>query len=264
MKVVFTREQLGELYETYYDSELDYYIDENNIYYCTTERDEMHKIGDFQNVLNDLEYLKNEWRKETMKNYEIKTATAIYTGGGIYIYYGQLENGLYFRTGDSDGYVSFCDSDTSVEDADYVEFYDEHEVDELQNYDAELFYNDMLQWIIDNAPDGNYLAEELEKRFINHNETNIEIENAHELERSIQEQAKQEKFDAMMSHQMEMIKRAMGEYGKSCRFIFNDSDQYRRDFEKQWKSDFYRDAIRIFKRKGYRIDEYNSYNLITW
>ena len=30
-----------------------------------------------------------------MENYKIKTATALYTGGGIYVYYGLLESGLY-------------------------------------------------------------------------------------------------------------------------------------------------------------------------
>lgn len=199
-----------------------------------------------------------------MKKYEIKTATAIYTGGGIYIYYGQLENGSYFRTGDGDLYMSICDSDTSVDDADYIEFYEEHEIDDLQGYDFEYFFNNMIQWIINNQPDGNYSTDELEKRMFVHYDTNIEIENAQTLERSIQERVKREKFDAMMSHQIDSIKRCMSEYSKSCRFIFNDSDQYRRDFEKAWRDEFFNNAVRLFESKGYRIVECVGYNLIKW
>ena len=35
-----------------------------------------------------------------MENYKIANATAIYTGGGIYIYHGKVENGNYFRACD--------------------------------------------------------------------------------------------------------------------------------------------------------------------
>lgn len=199
-----------------------------------------------------------------MKNYEIKRANAVYTGGGIYIYYGELTNGLYFRTGDEDLYISICDSDTSVDDADYAEFYEEHEIDNIQGYDFEYFFNNMLKWIINNTPDGDYIEDDLEERMFGHIDTRIEIENAHELERSIQEHVKQEKFDAMMSHQIESIKRCMSEYNKSCRFIFNDSDQYRRDFEKQWKTEFFNNAVRLFEKKGYTIEECKGYNLIKW
>ena len=102
-----------------------------------------------------------------MKTYEIKNATAIHTGGGIYIYYGQLENGNYFRACDEWECIEICNSDTSVEDADYGEFYYEHSIDVLWNEAYETFWNEMLQWIINNKPEGNYLSSDLEDRFIN-------------------------------------------------------------------------------------------------
>lgn len=99
----------------------------------------------------------------TITKNDIKHATACYTGGGIYIYYGQLVNGLYFRTCDEWGGISICDADTSTEDADYCEFYDEHEIDCIQGKNN---WNNILQWIIDNAPNGNYLPSDLERRLI--------------------------------------------------------------------------------------------------
>ena len=102
-----------------------------------------------------------------MKTYKIKNATAIYTGGGIYIYHGQLENGNYFRTCDEWESIEICDSDTSVEDADYNEFYEEHTVETVTGEAYETFWNEMLQWIIDNNPEGNYLNSDLEDRMIN-------------------------------------------------------------------------------------------------
>ena len=68
---------------------------------------------------------------------KIKNATAIYTGGGIYIYYGQLENGLFFRACDGWDFIELCDSDTSTEEADYYEFYEEHSQGTISGTDYE-------------------------------------------------------------------------------------------------------------------------------
>lgn len=97
---------------------------------------------------------------------EIKNATAIYTGGNIYIYYGQLKDGNYFRACDDWECIEICDSDTSVEEADYNEFYEEHKFEILVNEEYETFWNEMLLWIIHNAPEGNYQTDELERRMI--------------------------------------------------------------------------------------------------
>jgi hypothetical protein len=96
----------------------------------------------------------------------IKTATAIYTGGGIYIYYGQLDNGLYFRACDGWNFISICNADTSSEAADYCEFYDEFEQYALSDDRFKTAFNSMLRWIINNKPDGNYCISELENRIL--------------------------------------------------------------------------------------------------
>ena len=105
-----------------------------------------------------------------MGEYKIKTATACYTGGGIYIYYGQLASGLYFRTTDCWDHISICDSDTESEEADYVEFYEDHAVMALIEEDFKIFFNAMLSHIL-NGGDAhgvfsNYSADDLKKRII--------------------------------------------------------------------------------------------------
>jgi hypothetical protein len=111
-----------------------------------------------------------------MTKHKIKTATAVYTGGGIYIYYGQLESGLYFRAFDEcpedDGYnpIYICNSDTEAEEADYWEFYEAHMVEELTHDDAIEFWNTMLRHIIDGKPAhgewSNYDEYDLERRIL--------------------------------------------------------------------------------------------------
>lgn len=96
----------------------------------------------------------------------IKNANACYTGGNIYIYYGQLENGLYFRACDDWESIEICNADTSTEEADYYEFYQEHSVKTLVGDLYEKFWNDMILWIIRNSPKGNYSEDELENRLI--------------------------------------------------------------------------------------------------
>lgn len=199
-----------------------------------------------------------------MNNYEIKTASAEYTGGGIYIYYGQLENGLYFRAVDDWLYISICDSDTSAEDADYSEFYTEHEIDTIQGYDYEDFFNTMILWIMHNEPGGNYDSGELENRMYTRIDTNIEIDNAQTLAKTIQEETKQNKFNTMIQHQLESIKSCMAEYNNGCAFIFDKSDYYRRDFEKVWREEFFNNAVRLFENKGYRITKRGNYTYIEW
>ena len=97
---------------------------------------------------------------------EIKNATAIYTGGGLYIFYGQLTDGNWFRAYDEWECIEICDSDTSAEEADYYEFYEEHTTETLVNEEYKTFWNEMLLWIIHNAPEGNYQVDDLERRMI--------------------------------------------------------------------------------------------------
>lgn len=97
---------------------------------------------------------------------EIKNATAQYTGGGIYIYYGQLEDGNYFRACDGDDFIEICNTDTSTDEADYSEFYEKHRIETLTGYEYQYFWNEMLYWIINYGAEGNYSITELNTRVI--------------------------------------------------------------------------------------------------
>lgn len=97
---------------------------------------------------------------------EFKNANACYTGGGVYVYYGELENGLYFRACDGWDWIELCDADTSTEDADYCEFYEKHTVETLTGKSYKMFFNNMILWIKKNKPSGNYQICELENRII--------------------------------------------------------------------------------------------------
>ncbi len=102
--------------------------------------------------------------------HKIETATACYTGGGIYIYYGQLESGLYFLACDECEAISICDADTSTEEAQYPEWQEQHTVEELMGENFECFWNAMLLHIINGGLSydewHNYLTSDLEERII--------------------------------------------------------------------------------------------------
>lgn len=97
---------------------------------------------------------------------KIKTVAAHYTGGGIYIFIGQLENGLYFRAWDDCEAVYICDSDTDTEEAEHAEFYEAHTVEEITGDDFRNFWNAMLFHIINEGKPGNYSRGDLEARII--------------------------------------------------------------------------------------------------
>lgn len=83
---------------------------------------------------------------------KIKEAYAVYTGGGIWVFYGEVENGNHFLMSD-DGFVLILDA--SAEDLDestYVEWQEEHLVKELEHEERYAFCVDVLDWL-KQAPD---------------------------------------------------------------------------------------------------------------
>ena len=199
-----------------------------------------------------------------MNEYTIKNATAEYTGGGIYIYYGELNDGKWFRTETTWSCTHICTADTTTEEANYSEFYDEYTFDVLHDIDHESFFNDMVLWIIHNAPKGNYNIDELEESMYKWIETTIKIEHAQRLESDIHCSVKQEKFDSMLNRQLSAIQSTMSEYRNGCNFFFADKSMYSRDYEKQWYDEFYNSAKRIFESKGYYLKKHSNYTYIHW
>ena len=91
--------------------------------------------------------------------YDIKYATADYTGGGIYRYTGSVGDGLYFMAAtDWDDYVIILDADPDKDPdaAGYDEWQNSHRWTEFTGRDAEDFMCRVFDWIIKNTPEGNY------------------------------------------------------------------------------------------------------------
>ena len=89
-------------------------------------------------------------------------ANAEYTGGNIYRYTAQTDNGTWL-VGNSEWDVIYevnADPD-ATEDSWYEEWYEEHQVAEHEDDYLELL-TQMLGWIIENEPDGNYAKGEIE------------------------------------------------------------------------------------------------------
>lgn len=159
-----------------------------------------------------------------MSKYTIKTATAEYTGGGIYIYHGELENGLYFRTADEWNSISICNADTSTEDADYSEFYDENQVDELQEENYVMFFNDIITWIENNKPRGNYNLFELRHRLNRSiNEQITTRKRIEELERELQRLKRVEQLETFLNHMSNTFNDLMGDdcTDETCTRFYN-------------------------------------------
>lgn len=94
---------------------------------------------------------------------KIKSVTPDYTGGNIYVYLGELDNGQYFIAEDLMYDVTIVDADPrkAGDDAFQPDWIEEHLVRYLEE-DNITFFRDMLCWVIDNKPDGNYNIVDME------------------------------------------------------------------------------------------------------
>lgn len=99
---------------------------------------------------------------------KVTFANACCSGGGVYLYIGSLDNGLYFIA--SDNYISFdillVDVVPDFENSFYNDFMESHAVDFLKckaNSERSLFRS-VLKWILKNNPEGNYCKSDLKAR----------------------------------------------------------------------------------------------------
>ncbi len=105
--------------------------------------------------------------KEGVRMDNISNATATYTGGGIYIYTGQLDNGDYFLS--DDVFLEYCmflnnDPYPVLDDATTEEWQNQHKIGEYSGKEGLTFNRRVLEWIIKNRPEGNYQVTEIESR----------------------------------------------------------------------------------------------------
>lgn len=79
--------------------------------------------------------------------------SAIYTGGGVYVYTGKLTNGNYFL-GDSEGSAMFLNAPVDSDDCFYWEWQEAHLVKELDELEAEDFIFQILTEILEHGCTG--------------------------------------------------------------------------------------------------------------
>ena len=90
---------------------------------------------------------------------KVVKANATYTGGGIYQYTGQLDNGHWFQTWtDWEDYVQELDTDPELnwDENGYDDWQTAHTVWEHSGPDALEITEAAMNWVISNKPDGNY------------------------------------------------------------------------------------------------------------
>ena len=112
----------------------------------------------------------NKKEESTDASYlKIENVTPIYTGGGIYIYTGELSDGNYFIASDQSFAGDYFDIRIVDENpADYEEDFcdvtwqEEHLVSDVVGGEAREFTIQLLEWVLENHPEGNYQLGDIE------------------------------------------------------------------------------------------------------
>lgn len=100
---------------------------------------------------------------------KIKSVEPIYTGGGIYIFLGAVDDNYFIadslecdvRIVDEDPRNHTDDERFGYEEWASAEWQEEHLVKDLTS-DRKTFFVDMLRWVFNNEPDGNYLMSDID------------------------------------------------------------------------------------------------------
>ena len=92
-------------------------------------------------------------------------ANAFYTGGGFYLYTGEILKGKYFLTDNEDDYTMISDADPEeyLEECFYEEWFNKHRIGELIGGDHKANLLEAFDWILKNNPKGNYSFDDIEK-----------------------------------------------------------------------------------------------------
>lgn len=143
----------------------------SNPYICMTQEafDFMQRKYDLKQIKYGIWVARNKYPNCERKDFgKITFANACYTGGGIYIYYGNLSDGTFFRTWTDGECIEIVDVNASIEneEADYEEFYEEHRIASVVGKEFCEFWNEILRFIIHEQPNGNYLVSDLEKEIL--------------------------------------------------------------------------------------------------
>ena len=92
---------------------------------------------------------------------KIKRITnATYTGGGIYVFTGELEDGTWFVFSSEDEEITLLNKDPSnLDESLYWEWMEPH----IVGYTDDTEVRDVYRWLLDHPMDDNYLPSDIEK-----------------------------------------------------------------------------------------------------
>lgn len=136
------------------------------ITYHTEKVLELNKqIEDYVNTIATL--------KASLKDKKFVSVEPEYTGGGIYVFTGKLADGNFFMADTANYDVRVLnanpDEPTGMDalgiterNIDSVEWQEEHLVEDLTPDEAVAFFKDMLKWVDENKPDGNYMIDDFD------------------------------------------------------------------------------------------------------
>lgn len=109
---------------------------------------------------------------------KVVAAEASYTGGGIYVFLGELSDGTYFiadypyfdlRIVNEDPRPTYWDDDADTS-AGYVPWQEAHLIKDIPNDTTKKFFKDMFKWILKNDPEGNYNSGDIEDMLDDNND----------------------------------------------------------------------------------------------
>lgn len=111
--------------------------------------------------------------KASLKKSRFVSVEPEYTGGGIYVFTGELTDGNYFMADTANYDVRVLNADPNEptgmdalgiteRNIDSVEWQEEHLVKDLTPDEAVVFFKEMLKWVEDNDPSGNYLGSDMD------------------------------------------------------------------------------------------------------
>lgn len=111
--------------------------------------------------------------KASLKDEKFVSVEPEYTGGGIYLFTGRLADGNFFMADTANYDVRILTEDPNEptgmdalgiteRNIDSVEWQEEHLVNDLTPDEAVAFFKEMLKWVEDNDPSGNYLGSDMD------------------------------------------------------------------------------------------------------
>lgn len=92
----------------------------------------------------------------------ITKANAVYTGGNIWIFYGELDDGTYFLT-DNDGYtVIVNESPDDFEESLYIDWIEDHKVRDIEDEDERIaFCNELCDRLLIDGMEGGFTDDDV-------------------------------------------------------------------------------------------------------